>query len=103
MLVDIDAGYHINANPASDPNLIPTQLTVGGLADLTVDYPKAQAFKPPFAPQGLAVYTGQVTLRVHLPPAAPAVTQVQLRVAGLQRPKYCLLPAIVDLPVAATR
>ncbi len=53
--IPVDGGYHINANPASDPYLIPTQLMLAGEKHVQVDYPPAQTFRATFAPQGIAV------------------------------------------------
>ncbi|MDE2149321.1 MAG: thioredoxin domain-containing protein [Gammaproteobacteria bacterium] len=100
--VDIDAGYHINANPASDPALIPTQLTLDGQSALQVDYPQPQIFKPAFASQGLAVYTGQVALQARLPAGQAAPLKAALRVQACND-QYCLAPATLKLTVAASR
>ncbi len=97
--IDVDDGYHINANPASDPDLIPTELMVAGVPDVAVNYPPAQTFKAPFAPQGMAVYTGHVELRVQLPATAPQPTEVELRVQACND-QYCLAPATLQVPVA---
>lgn len=98
--IRIDPGYHVNANPASDPDLIPTTLAIEGRPDLKVDYPPGQDFKAPFAPRGLSVYTGRVTLSAHLPrEAAPA--QAKLRVQACND-RYCLAPATIEVPLAAT-
>ena len=96
--IDIDAGYHINANPASDPDLIPTELTLDNQSTLKVDYPKPQIFKPPFASQGLAVYTGRVALHAKLPAGQAEASQAALRVQACND-QYCLAPATLDLPV----
>ncbi|MHB1174403.1 MAG: thioredoxin domain-containing protein [Sulfuriferula sp.] len=97
--IDIEAGYHINANPASDPNLIPTQFSLPGYPDLKMDYPAAKMFKAPFAPQGIAVYEGHITLRGR-------VTKKQIRLpinATLRiqacNDQVCLAPATVTVPV----
>lgn len=98
--IDIDKGYHINANPASDPDLIPTQLMLDGDSSrLTVDYPQGQPFKAPFARQGIAVYSGRVVLHAALAPATPVPDGLTLRVQACND-KYCLAPANVDVPIA---
>ncbi len=100
--IEIDKGYHINANPASDPYLIPTRLAVDHAAGLKVHYPRPETFKTPFAPQGLAVYSGHVVLRAQLPPTTPAPPQVTVRVQACND-QYCLVPARLQLPVTVTR
>jgi uncharacterized protein YyaL (SSP411 family) len=100
--IAVDAGYHINANPASDPSLIPTQLTLAGYPELKVDYPAPQRFKAPFAPQGIAVYHGRVTLLGHLPrtPAGrPSVANLRLQACN---DEVCLAPATIEIAIEAS-
>ena len=63
----VDKDYHVNANPASFDYLIPTRLSIDGLTDTRVTYPAAIVIKPKFAPDGLKVYEGTVTIRVIAP------------------------------------
>ena len=58
----VDEGFHINANPASEPYLIPTTVTVAGIAPDHVSYPPAVRFKPKFSEEPLDVYEGTVTI-----------------------------------------
>ncbi len=100
--ITADPGYHINANPASATSLIPTQLTLPGHPDLKVDYPAAQRFKAPFAPQGIAVYQGRVTLLGHLPPALtkrPSVASLRVQACN---DEVCLAPATIQVPIDTT-
>jgi uncharacterized protein YyaL (SSP411 family) len=100
--IAVDPGYHINANPASDASLIPTQLTLAGYPDIKVDYPAAQRFKAPFAPQGIAVYHGRVTLLGHLPPAPagrPSVANLRIQACN---DEVCLAPATIAVPIDAS-
>ncbi|MES2406742.1 MAG: thioredoxin domain-containing protein [Pseudomonadota bacterium] len=97
--IDIEAGYHINANPASDPNLIPTQFSLPGYPDLKMDYPAAKMFKAPFAPQGIAVYEGHITLRGRVskkPIRLPLNATLRIQACNDQ---VCLAPATVTVPV----
>jgi uncharacterized protein YyaL (SSP411 family) len=97
--IDIEAGYHINANPASDPNLIPTQFTLPGYPDLKIDYPAAKMFKAPFAPQGIAVYEGHIALRGHLPKKPTRLPiNASLRIQACND-RVCLAPATVTVPL----
>lgn len=97
--VDIDDGYHINANPASDADLIPTELTVRGVHGVTVTYPPAQTFATTFAPLGLAVYTGHLELHVSLPPIDFTPTHVELKVQACDEAS-CMAPATLSVPIA---
>ncbi|MBI4206398.1 MAG: DUF255 domain-containing protein [Betaproteobacteria bacterium] len=58
----IDKGYHVNANPASFPYLIPTRLSFDGIAPISITYPKPILFRPEFARKGIKVYEGNPTL-----------------------------------------
>lgn len=97
--IEIEPGYHINANPASDPNLIPTQFMLPGHPELKVDYPAGQVFKAPFAPQGIMVYEGRITLRARLPKGStqlPPAASLRVQACNDQ---VCLAPASVAVPV----
>ena len=48
VLLRVDNGYHINANPASEPYLIPTTLAFNGITPLRILYPAATRFRPRF-------------------------------------------------------
>lgn len=93
--IDIEPGFHINANPASDPNLIPTEFLLSDHPDPKIDYPPGRLFKAPFAPQGIAVYEGRVTLSGHLSrmPNQSAFT-ASLRIQACNE-RVCLAPATI--------
>lgn len=65
--VEIDAGFHINANPASYDYLIPTTLNVTNQPPLRVIYPTAVRFKPKFVDDMLNVYSGTVRITAEFP------------------------------------
>jgi hypothetical protein len=56
-------GYHVNANPATFDYLIPTSVSVDGMPNVQFTYPAPTLIKPEFAPDGLKVYEGTITLR----------------------------------------
>ena len=58
----IDRGFHINANPASLPYLIPTSVSFAGVTPYRVNYPASVRFKPKFSDEPLDVYEGTVTI-----------------------------------------
>ncbi|HVS20607.1 MAG TPA: protein-disulfide reductase DsbD domain-containing protein [Pyrinomonadaceae bacterium] len=65
----ISPGFHVNANPATFPYLIPTELTAGKVEELIVGkpiYPSAEKKKFQFADKPLAVYEGEVQIRLPL-------------------------------------
>ena len=67
--LSVSPGYHINANPATFSYLIPTAVnpgTVEGIIAGTPIYPVAQKKKFQFAEEPLAVYEGEVQIRLPL-------------------------------------
>ena len=67
--VQIANGYHVNANPATFPYLIATQLEITPAAGIAVEfmsYPDPVTKKFPFAEKPLAVYEGQTILKARL-------------------------------------
>jgi len=60
--LEIEKGYHINANPASFDFLIPTSVAFGALSPHAIRYPSPIAFQSRFAPDRLNVYEGTVRI-----------------------------------------
>lgn len=101
-------GYHINANPATFPYLIATEVQPGKVdgvtvgAKLTYPQPKMETFS--FAEKPLAVYEGSVTIPIPLTAAAGAKGQrtipFKIRVQACDTEK-CYPPATLDaaLPI----
>ncbi len=58
----VDPGYHINANPATSDNLIPTSVAFSGAAPEQIAYPPPSRFKTRFADDELDVYEGTVVI-----------------------------------------
>ncbi len=99
--VTVDKGYHVNANPATFDYLVPTVLSVDGVADLRVTYPAATLIKPRFAPDGLKVYEGTITLRGIAPKGAlvPGNTiTASLKVQACDD-QVCLPPATLAIAI----
>jgi uncharacterized protein YyaL (SSP411 family) len=100
--LQIDDGYHVNANPASFDYLIPTSVAFAGLTSPGTTYPKPSRFKSAFAPDELAVYEGTVPLVVTVPKDTIA-TQGELKgEVNVQAcdAKICLPPSKLPLSVA---
>ena len=99
--LEIAAGWHINANPASLDFLIPTSLSAsagGRPLALTVDYPKGKSFDiPALGGDGaIAVYAGDVDLRarwVGEETETPEEIEISLRVQACNETGRCLAPA----------
>ncbi|MFZ5577754.1 MAG: thioredoxin domain-containing protein [Pseudomonadota bacterium] len=95
----IAPGFHINANPASAPNLIATTVLAEGQPLAGVRYPPPQSFRPAFAPRGIAVWEGQVDLA--LPALSPAQrNKLALRVQACNA-TTCLAPSVMSLAAPA--
>ena len=99
VLLRVDGGYHINANPASEPYLIPTTLAFNGVVPLRILYPAATRFRPKFVDESLDVYQDVVAIAAFLPkgtlagaPALSATLTVQACTDII-----CLPPA--DVPI----
>lgn len=63
--LSISSGYHVNANPATFPYLIPTEVTAGAIEGITAAtpiYPEAEKRKFMFANEPLAVYEGEAQI-----------------------------------------
>ena len=58
----VDPGYHINANPATSENLIPTSVAFNGVVPEQIAYPPPIRFKPRFADDMLDVFEGTVVI-----------------------------------------
>ena len=104
----ISPGFHINANPATFPYLIATEVLPGKIDGVTVadklTYPQPKMETFSFAEKPLAVYEGSVTIPIPLTPAAGAKGQrmiaFKIRVQACDNEK-CYPPAMLDasLPV----
>jgi len=66
--LSIREGFHINANRISDPDLIPTEVTVnpGDLKPGKISYPSPKSYKFSFSETELEVYEGNITIGVNL-------------------------------------
>jgi thiol:disulfide interchange protein DsbD len=107
--VKIENGYHVNANPPSYSYLIPTQIELSPAGGVSVDfitYPDALTKKFSFAENPLAVYEGEVDLKVRLSAAkstTPGVHNLsgKLRVQACDD-QVCYAPGMIDLTVPVT-
>ena len=100
--LQIADGYHVNANPASYDYLIATSVTFDGLTPTQVLYPEATLFKPSFAPAGLKVYEGKVTLQALFPKGTVGTDRDISAVVSTQacNSDICLPPARFAVKIA---
>ena len=104
----ISKGFHVNANPATFPYLIATEVQPGKTDGITVadklTYPSPKMEKFAFADQPLAVYEGTVTIPIPVTPAPGASGQrtipLKIRVQACDS-EQCYPPAMLDasLPI----
>ena len=104
--LEITPGFHVNANPATFPYLIATEVQPGKVDGITVGkiaYPAGVPQKFAFADQPLSVYEGKVTISIPLSIAPDAkgerMLPLKLRVQACDTEK-CLPPATLDSAIA---
>jgi uncharacterized protein YyaL (SSP411 family) len=97
--LSISDGWHVNANPASLAFLIPTRVEAKDARTLIdVVYPPGSVYHPRFSLEPLAVYEGQVDIRVK--PTAPLAAGAKLAlVFQACDDSSCLPPETVQLAV----
>jgi uncharacterized protein len=98
--VAIDTGFHVNANPASLPYLIPTTLHVTSQTPLRVVYPSPVSFKPKFAEQAIDVYEGSIQIVADFPRGffTPDTHVFGTLTVQACTDEICLPPASLPLP-----
>jgi len=102
----ISPGYHINANPASFPYLIPTEVMPAGADGITAGapiYPTSQKRKFQFAEETLAVYEGDAQIKMSLradsnAPGGARSFLITARVQACDNEK-CYPPANIDATI----
>lgn len=104
VMLNIEAGYHVNANPATYPYLIATEVTADKVDGLDVGkaiYPPAKKQKFQFADEPLAVYEGQVEVRLPIKIAGKGSRSLPLkvRVQACDHEK-CFPPATLNTSVS---
>ncbi len=94
----IDEGWHVNANPASLPFLIPTAVEFrDGVQPERIHYPPGKAFHPAFSDEALSVYEGRVEIKARLAREADlAAASVAVRYQACDQQR-CLPPAVSHL------
>ena len=106
MRIQIANGYHVNANPPSQPYLKPTQLELTpaqGVSLESVTYPEPLVRKFSFSEMPLKVYEGESDLQVNLKADKTATTgkhnlSAKLRVQACDD-RVCYAPGVLDVIV----
>jgi len=102
-------GYHINANPPSFSYLKATELTVEPAEGITPDkpvYPASVSRKFAFAPDPLAVYEGEATIKLPLKAASNAqqgahTLKGNLRIQACNE-ELCFQPRTIETSIPVT-
>jgi hypothetical protein len=99
--LSIDAGWHVNANPASFEFLIPTRVELPvGWGPAEIRYPPGQVFQPEFASTVIRVYEGRVEIPVLLPSRRSRPAELVVHFQACDRSR-CLPPDRSVLVVGA--
>ena len=107
--LQIQSGYHINANPPSYPYLIATELQIapqGGVSVEFISYPDPLTRKFSFAEGPLKVYEGETLVKAMLKAGQPAEAgqhnlSAKLRVQACDD-QVCYAPGTMDLTLPVT-
>lgn len=107
--LNIDTGYHVNANPPSYSYLKATEIEIppaDGLSVGFIRYPDGKTKKFAFADKPLSIYEGQTLINVNLK-ADKKVAQGQRNLSGKLRvqacdEQVCYAPGVIDLKIPVT-
>jgi uncharacterized protein YyaL (SSP411 family) len=77
LTLEIAAGWHLQANPASEAYLVPTAVTAEGGELRNLSYPAGQPVTAAFAHEPLSVYSGKVEIRGEVSGTARLVVTYQ--------------------------
>jgi uncharacterized protein YyaL (SSP411 family) len=97
--LEIDEGWHVNANPASLPFLIPTSVEFEGSDVEEITYPQGKRFHPDFAPSALLVYEGTVEIPATLATSNARSVKVAVRFQACDALR-CLPPGLSRIQLA---
>lgn len=105
--LSISPGFHVNANPATFPYLIATEVKASKIEGITVGtpgYPAGEKKKFQFAEEPLAVYEGEVGVKLNLRTEKNAAVgsrslPITVRVQACDH-EQCFPPATVNATIA---
>ncbi|RKU16842.1 thioredoxin [Candidatus Poribacteria bacterium] len=103
--LNIAEGWHMNANPAGQDNLIPTTITVDTdtpFEILDVAYPQGRSTRFEFSNESLSVYEGNLSIPLKLRLKSDRIKSAQVVLKLTYQPcneTECLLPQTVAIPL----
>ena len=101
----IAAGWHINANPPGQDNLIPTTVTVAADAPveiIDIAYPKGKTVRFEFSDKSLNVYENSLTIPIKLKQKSNWMRNARITLKLTYQPcneTECLLPQTLNIPL----
>jgi thiol:disulfide interchange protein DsbD len=108
VVIDLTAPWHINANPPTLPELIPTVVTfeAPGLAFGKITYPKGKEERVEWAEQPVALYSGRATIFAEGEvsgdaPPGPVTIRATVRYQACDN-TVCYAPKTIELTAAGT-
>jgi len=93
----IEAPWHVNANPASLPFLVPTELSAQGGALRRVRYPEGEEVRVSFADETLSVYRGRVRIEGEVDVKEGAFPRLKLTYQACDEAR-CVAPVTEEVP-----
>ncbi|MDE0468717.1 MAG: DUF255 domain-containing protein [Candidatus Poribacteria bacterium] len=103
--LEIAAGWHINANPAGQDNLIPTTLEVDTdmpVKIIDIAYPKGKSVRFEFSDESLNVYEDSLTIPIKLKQKSNATGSSKVTLKLTYQPcndTECLFPETLEIPL----
>ena len=105
--IKIQEGWHINANPSGQENLIPTTISLSEDAPLEIEnvkYPKGQSTQFAFSDEALNVYEGKIKIVVSLKQKPNTERNRNIPIVLILayqacNDTACLLPQSLDIPL----
>ena len=101
VVLDLPAPWHVNANPASSPESIPTTLTFEPNPHATVGpvmYPRGKVSSVPWADEPVALYSGSTIILADVTVTGPTTLVAVLKYQACDD-KVCYAPKQVAVPL----
>ena len=95
LILNIKDGWHVNAHIPLEEYLIPTGLTIGGIALDFAAYPEPRITTLAFNENPLALYENEIRLTGNIPPPSGQLVQAVLTLQACSD-KICLAPIAVS-------